>query len=191
MADINFESHLGIQRNTRWFAVRVRTRKEAFSSAALGSRGYQCFSPTYSVRRLWSDRIKEIPEALFPGYVFCRFDAERRLPVLSSPGVIDIVGLGRMPEPIPDEEITAIQKAVELNTSTRPWPYMSVGQRVRVEWGPMAGAEGVLVKVKSSSRIILSIHMLQRSVSVELDERYVVPVSQPNPLLARSSHLSI
>src|SRR6267154_1430921 len=160
---VPIETHFGFQEDIqRWFAIRVRTRKETFSSDVLRSRGYQCFSPTCKVRRLWSDRVKELPEALFPGYVFCRFDIMRRLPILSAPGVIDIVGFGRIPEPIPDEEITAIQKAVELSHSARPWPYMSIGQRVRVESGPMAGTEGVLVRVKNSSRLVLSVHLLQR-----------------------------
>ena len=175
----------------RWFGIRVKTRKEAFSSAALDSRGYECFSPTYTVRRRWSDRVKEVPEALFPGYVFCRFEVQRRVPILTAPGVIEIVGVGRTPEPIPDEEIWALQRAVKLCSSTHPWPYVSVGQRVRSESGPMAGTEGVLVKVKNSSRLILSVHLLQRSVSLELDEQHVVPVSPPNPFVVGSRHLSI
>ena len=186
------ETEFAIQGETpRWFAIRVRTLKETFSSEVLASRGYECFSPTCKVRRRWSDRVKELPEALFPGYIFCRFDVLHRLPILSAPGVIDIVGFGRIPEPIPDEEITAIQKAVEFGNSTRPWPYLTVGQRVRIEVGPMAGMEGVFVRVKNSTRLVLSVHLLQRSVSVELDEKHVIPLSQPNPFLVRSSHLSI
>jgi transcription antitermination factor NusG len=181
----------GARDEQQWFGIRVRTRKEAFSSAALGCRGFQCFSPTYTVRRRWSDRVKEIPEALFPGYVFCRLNIQHRVSVLSAPGVIEIVGLGRTPEPIPDDEIQAIQQAVELCNTTRPWPYVSVGQRVRIEAGPLTGTEGVLLKVKNSSRLILSIHLLQRSIAVELDERHVVPLNPPTPLSARSSHLSI
>src|SRR5260370_5759756 len=192
MSPSDLNPHFEMQSTSqRWFGVRVKTRKEAFSSAALDSRGYECFSPTYNVRRRWSDRVKEVPEALFPGYVFCRFEVQRRVPILTAPGVIEIVGVGRTPEPIPDEEIWALQRAVKLCSSTSPWPYLSAGQKVRIESGPMAGTEGGLVKVKNASRLILSVHLLQRSVSLELDEQHVAPLSPPNPFVLRSRHLSI
>src|ERR1035441_10637910 len=87
------------------FAVRVRSNYERITGAHLKERGYQQFAPSYKSERRWSDRKKEIHQYLFPGYIFCRFDPDDRLSVLTAPGVVDLVGFGRIPEPIPDQEI--------------------------------------------------------------------------------------
>src|SRR5579871_1276954 len=93
-----------------WFAVRVRSNYEKVTETHLRERGYERFSPTYRVEAQWSDRKKEVDRVLFPGYVFCRLDPNNRLPVLSAPGVVGLVGYGKIPAPIPHEEIERIQR---------------------------------------------------------------------------------
>ena len=102
----------------------------------------------YRCRRHWSDRIKEFDAALFPGYIFCRFDPLDRLPILKTPGVIQIVGSNRVPIPLNESEITAVQTLVGSGVSNQPWPFLAVGDRVRVESGPLRGMEGILTAFK-------------------------------------------
>lgn len=158
-----------------WFAIRVRSNFERRVCTALQGSGYQTFLPTYQERRSWSDRIKEVKVPLFPGYTFCRFDPERRLPILQVPGVVNIVSFGSRPEPVPDDEISAVRTMVETDLAVRPWPFLRVGQRVRIRKGPLTGAEGFLVEFKNSFRLVVSITILNRSVAAELDGAWVTP----------------
>jgi transcription antitermination factor NusG len=161
-----------------WFAVNVWTKSEGLVSTALHTRGVETFLPFYTVRKRYSDRVKTVNQPFFPGYVFCRFDACRRLPILSTPGVLSIVSFEGVPAPIDESEISAIRLAVAV-AATKPWTYLAVGERVRVRSGAMAGLEGVLMAVKNQYRLILSITMLQRSIAVELNHADVEPIQNP------------
>jgi transcription antitermination factor NusG len=156
-----------------WLALQTRSRYEGFAANHLSGIGYQVFLPTYQCRRHWSDRVKQIELPLFPGYLFCRFDPHNRLPVLSTPGVIQVVGIGKKPVPVAESEITGIQTLVRSGLPSRPWVLSHVGQRVRIDRGPLAGAEGILTAFRGRHRLVLSITLLQRSVAVEVDEAWV------------------
>lgn len=163
---------------TLWYALQVWSRKEAFVSLHLQSLGYECFLPTHKCQRQWSDRIKELEQPLFPGYLFCRFDFQARRPMVMTPGVIQIVGNGKTPLPIADAEIEKIQIAVASEASRQPWPFIEVGERVRVNYGSLRGLEGILVNIKGSHRVVVSISLLQRSVAVEVDLEWVCAVEK-------------
>jgi transcription antitermination factor NusG len=160
-----------------WYALRIRARHEKLIASALFGKGYDVFLPLYRSRRRWSDRMKELDAPLFPGYLFCRFDVHRRLPILTTPGVIQVVGIGKKIVPVDDTEITAIQSIVTSQLSAEPWPYLCVGQRVRIEKGPLTGVEGILLAAKKGNRVlVVSVTLLQRSVAVEIDEEFVSAV---------------
>lgn len=162
---------------SRWYALQVRQRYEKITSSILKNKGYCEFSPLYQARRRWSDRIALVDIPLFPGYVFCRFDAQdRQVPVVTTPGVIRIVGIGAVPTPVDDAEIQAIQSVIQSGASAEPWPYMQSGDTVRIEHGPLAGMDGFLVERKTGHRLVLSITLLQRSVAVEVDAAFVALV---------------
>jgi len=152
-----------------WYALQIRPRFEKSASRSLRNRGYEEYVPTYTSRRCWSDRIKNIELPLFPGYAFCKFDVQKRLPILLTPGVLSIVGSGKTPERIPESEISSIEKIVASRLACGPWPFVHAGERVSVQRGPLAGLEGTVIEVKSSLRLILSLPLLQRSVAVEID----------------------
>jgi transcription antitermination factor NusG len=152
-----------------WYALQVWSRKEASVSHHLQSLGYECFLPTYKCQRQWSDRVKELEQPLFPGYMFCRFDFQSRRALVMAPSVIQIVGNGKTPLPVADDEIEKIQLAVACEAPRQPWPYIEVGERVRVNYGSLTGLEGILINFKGSHRVVLSISLLQRSVAVEVD----------------------
>jgi transcription antitermination factor NusG len=161
-----------------WFALQVRSRRESCVADYLRGQGYEWLLPLYKCRRRWSDRIKEVQTPLFPGYLFCRFDPQDRLPILKTPGVIQIVGVNRTPVAVDEAEINAIQTMVAAGVPNQPWPFLQVGEKVRIESGSLCGLEGILLDFKGSHRLVLSISLLQRSVAVEIDSAFVASTSQ-------------
>jgi transcription antitermination factor NusG len=163
-----------------WFALQVRTRHEAGVADFLNGKGYEYFLPMYKGRRRWSDRVKEVNSPLFPGYLFCRFNPQNRLPILKTPGVRQIVGYNHVPVAVDEEEINAIRTLVASGLPNHPCPFLEIGNRVRIEAGALRGLEGILLEVKGKRKLVLSITLLQRSVAVEIDSEVVslVPASR-------------
>src|SRR2546427_11898904 len=159
------------QQQWPWFAILARTGREKSTTLLLENLGYQCFLPVSKSRRQWSDRTKELEVPLFPGYLFCRMNPHNRLPVLQTPGVIQIVGVGKSPIPVEEQEIAAIQRVGKSGLPTMPWPYLEVGHVVRIEDGPLHGLTGIVLKIKSGLKLVLSVSLLQRSVAVEIQRR--------------------
>jgi transcription antitermination factor NusG len=163
-----------------WYAVRVKSNFERVVSSQLHRAGFEEYWPTYRSRRRWSDRLKDVDVPLFPGYVFARFDRSHRVPLLQLPGVVEIMGFGRQPSPIPEEEISAVRRILSFSINYFPWPFLRVGQLVQIEFGPLAGLQGIFVQAKGRYRLVVSIEMLQRSVGVEIDRDSVRPVNNPS-----------
>jgi transcription antitermination factor NusG len=159
-----------------WFALRVKSRTEKVVSTIARNKGFEEFVPLYQSRRRWSDRFKSVEMPLFPGYVFCRLNPEFRLPLLTIPGVMGFVGIGKVPVAIEEAEITAIQAAVGAGLFAEPYPFLEVGQRVRLAEGPLTGMEGLLVEVRKQQRLVVSVNMLRRSVAIEIDRQWVRPL---------------
>jgi transcription antitermination factor NusG len=157
----------------RWFAVQVRPRAEKFVAKLLSFKGYEQFLPLYRARNRWSDRTKDIDLPLFPGYVFSRMDASVRGSILTTPGVIRIVGNGHAPVSVEDSEIRALQKIVVADIVREPWPFVEVGQRVHITAGPLCGLEGLVLRVRNDWRLVVSVSLLQRSVSAEIDRTWI------------------
>jgi transcription antitermination factor NusG len=163
--------------NLRWFALQVRTRWESSTAVLLSGKGYETLLPTYHTKKRWNGKVKQTNAPLFPGYVFCQFDALKRLPILVTPGVISVVGRGRVPFPVNDREIAAIQTIVTSGFQAEPWPYLEVGQKIRIEGDSLSGLEGILIQFKGNNRIVVSVSLLRRSVALEIDRDCVRPVS--------------
>jgi transcription antitermination factor NusG len=162
-----------------WFALQVRTRHEAGVADYLQGKGYEYFLPIYKARRRWSDRTKQVNAPLFPGYLFCRFNPQNRLPILKTPGVTQIVGYNHVPVAVDEKEINAIRTLVESGLPNQPCPFLELGNRVRIEAGALRGLEGILLEVKGKRKLVLSITLLQRSVAVEIDSESVSVVPTP------------
>ncbi len=160
-----------------YYAVRVRSNYEQKAVDFL-SASYEVFHPTYRERRQWSDRIKDVDVPLFNGYIFCHMDIEQRLPVLQAPGVLDIVCFGSTFVPAADEEIAALRKIVNSTLFTRPCPYLKVGERVYVEQGPLKGLEGTLLERKTDTLLVVSVHLLQRSIATQVKLEWVRPLTK-------------
>lgn len=168
-----------IQPNTglAWRALKVRTGSESLAASALINRGHEPFLALYEERRRYSDRVKKVQTPAFPGYIFCKFDLRDKVAVLSSPAVLYAVSCFGSIAAVPEEEIEAIRKAIECGG--RPAPYPQVGDRVRIECGPLAGIEGLLTRTDGEDRLVLSVHLIQRSVAVRVDADQVSLVRKP------------
>jgi transcription antitermination factor NusG len=172
------KSEAGSGASLAWYALQVRSRKESYVASQILGQGFECFLPTYKSIRHWSDRKKELEQPLFPGYLFCRFEFQARRPLVTIPGVLQILGNGRVGIPVPDDDISSLRLAVSSGMPKQPWPYLEVGQRVRVNYGTLTGLEGILVNVKGNHRVVLSVTLLQRSVAMEVDIAWLSPVSE-------------
>jgi len=167
-----------LDRPPHWFALRVRSNQERKVALSLATKDIEHLLPLSRQRRRWSDRMRDIEVPLFKGYVFSRFCVERRLPILQTPGVVDIVGHGKMPVPVDDPEMEAIQQIAASSETAEPWPYLRVGTLVRVDRGPLEGLEGRLVAIKKPARLVVSVTLLQRAVAVEIEEYWVTPIAE-------------
>ena len=164
--------------NRHWYALYVNVRCERVTADALHSRGFENFLPLGRTGHRWSDRIKELEVPLFPRYLFCRFSAQDRHRVLTTPSVAYVVGIGNTPVPIPDGEIAALEAVLKSGVASQPWPFLQTGQWVRIEAGSLAGLEGILLDSRGSRRLVISVTLLQRSVAVEVDRLDVAPAAQ-------------
>jgi transcription antitermination factor NusG len=114
-----------MQSCSEWYALQVYQRLEKITALPLNQKGFDLFLPTYTVKRRWSDRVKVVAQRLFPGFLFCRLDPRQRwLPVLTTPGVVSIVGTGKEPIAVPETEIETVRRIVRSATSGEPWPYL-------------------------------------------------------------------
>jgi transcription antitermination factor NusG len=161
-----------------WCAVYTRHQHEKSVSEVLEAKGFEVFLPLYNSTRRWKDRRKVLSLPLFPCYVFVRGAIERRLPVLSTPGVHMIINRGEKVATVPEQEIEAIRRTVEAQLRFQPHPFLHCGDRVRVVRGSLEGVEGILTRKKNLYRLVLSVEMLAQSVSVEIDALDVVPVQR-------------
>ncbi len=166
-----------------WYALQVRPRYEKLVFSILQNKGYDPFLPTCRVIHHWCDRNVEFQQPVFTGYVFCPLDLNSRLmPVLTTPGVLRLVGFGRTPAPVDEKEIASVRRIAESGLPSSPWPMPGIGERVVIERGPLQGLEGILIGLKKRKRLIVSVTLLQRSVAVEVDWDSARPLKPPQPL---------
>jgi len=173
--------------NERWYAAYTRHQHEKCAASSVSGKGIEAFLPLYNVRSLWADRVKTIQKPLFPCYLFVRMDLARRLAVLQTAGVYCLVGTSDGPSSIPDREIESIRCAVNSRLLVEPFPFLKAGDWVLVTSGPLAGAEGILVRKAKGDRLVLSVEMLQRSVAVEIDGYCVEKIGRGRGTLFQAS----
>src|SRR6202163_4161152 len=129
-------SHLGCDPDGgkgRWYALYVRSRHERVVESGLKGKGYDAFAPFYRTKRHRVDRIAERDVPLCPGYVFCHLDSNKRLPILTTPGIVGVVGPGHRPQPVEDAEIASIRTIALSGRPVQPWPFLKSGQRVQLQ----------------------------------------------------------
>jgi transcription antitermination factor NusG len=160
-------------------------------ASGLAMRGYSAFLPLFRSRRQWSDRFQDIDPPLFPGYVFSRLDVNHRLPALLIPGVVRFVGLGKIPVPVDEEEMTAVQAIVESGLFMRPFPFLKIGQTVTIAEGPLRNVTGILTAIDGSDQLIVSISLLQRSLAVALPRHFIRPAEDAGDWAERRRAIAV
>jgi transcription antitermination factor NusG len=158
-----------------WFALHVKSRMEQTAGELLRTKGYETLVPTYKPAESGSS----VRMPLFPSYLFCRFDPNIRCPILTTPGVIRVVGYGKSPAVVCDAEIEAVRRIVLSPLEAKPHEYLHAGQVVIVKLGPLRGVVGKVVRLRNATHLIVSVSLLQRSISVEINSRWVDPVQNP------------
>lgn len=162
----------------RWYAVTVHHQHEKTIARHLTDVGMESFLPLYRTKRTWSDRVKELDIPLFPRFVFARYAFQNRANVLRIPGVRGIVGFGKETAYISETEIAALKAMVSSGLPVQPWPYLKIGDWVRITRGPLQGLEGTLVRQKDSWRVVVSVDLLQRSVAAEVSRLVITPAKR-------------
>jgi len=161
-----------------WYAVYTKPRHERKVNAHLVQEGITAFLPEIERWSRRRDRKKRIFYPIFPGYLFINIELNggSRLKVIKTRGVVRILGHKGVPTAIPEEQIEAIQKALDSRKAISSFPYLKTGQIVRVITGPLDGVEGIFVSEKGKGKLVISVDILQRAVSVEIEETDVEPI---------------
>ncbi len=159
-----------------WYALRTKSRHEKLVRDQLDKQGIEPLLPTVKRLSQWKDRKKEIEVPLFSGYCFVRFGQDAKLPVQKVSGVVEIVGSGSRPEPIPDKEIEALRTLMSSVLPYDPHPYLHEGMAVEVVRGPLQGVHGMLLRKEKRHRLVLGIRLIQQAAAVEIDVNDVVPI---------------
>ncbi len=158
-----------------WYALYTCARHEKHVAEQIKQRRISCFLPVYHSVRRWKDRHKELELPLFPGYVFTRISPQEHLRVLQVAGAVRFVSFNGRPAPVADSEMECLINGLSGRVRAQPHPYLTEGKRVRVRYGPLAPAQGILLRRKDKCRVVLSLALIMRSVSVEVDEADIEP----------------
>ena len=169
-----------------WFVLQVQPRREMAVAHLLDYKGYEHYVPMLLVRRQWSDRVKEYETPALPGYVFCRMDVQFHSLIVTTPGITRILGCGGRPEPVLEPEIRWLQRVFASGSDISRSEFTTAGARVRIQSGPLTGVEGTVVLVKAQKRLVVSVTIMQRSVSTELDANTKILVLDGTRLSAAS-----
>ena len=183
MHALNCSSERSFQRaseaeSLNWYAVQTRARHEKMVAHQLSEKGVPTFLPLVTEVHRWSDRKKKIELPLFGCYLFTRLPAtnEGRLRVLRLDGVFQLVGNCGLGTPIPDEQMETIRRLVEEKLPVSSYPFLQIGQHVRIRSGAMDGIEGILVSHAGDESLIVSVDAIQRSLAVRIEGYDVEPV---------------
>jgi transcription antitermination factor NusG len=187
MKAARINANCGENRNN-WYALFTRHQHEKSVAHALTLKGFKVYLPLYRALRRWQDREKQLWLPLFTCYVFLCEGMDRRIQVLTTPGLLRIVGSGGHPAIVPLDQLDAVRQMVESALRVEPHPFLSSGDRVRVISGPLIGLEGILTRTKAATRLVISMEMLGRSAAVEIDTAQVEKIkSAPLPEFAGSA----
>jgi transcription antitermination factor NusG len=161
---------------TRWYAAYTSAHHEKRVAGQLAARAMEYFLPLYSSRRRWQDRQVHLQLPLFPGYVFVHIRLDQGMRILQIPGVAHLVSVKGRPVPIPDQDIEKLRAGLSPSVCAKPHPFLTVGRRVRIIRGPLLGLEGILIRQKGLTRVVVSLQMIQRSIGVDLATDAVEPI---------------
>ncbi len=161
----------------QWYAIRTRSRHEKIVAEHLKTQGMESFLPLVKRTHKWTDRSKEVELPVFAGYSFVRtvFSSGERLRILQTHGVVGFVGMKNMGIPIPDSQIQDIRRLLASDVPFEERAFLRVGQRVRIRGGSLDGIEGILSAQDQNQTLVVSVDLIQRSLSVRIQGYEVEP----------------
>jgi len=159
-----------------WYAVYTSAHHEKRVAEQLSIRSIEQFLPLYRSVRKWKDRRVELELPLFPGYVFVRTVLSNRLQILQVPGVASLVGFAGTPTALPESDIERLKQGLASGVRAQPHPFLTIGRKVRIKSGPLAGVAGILLRRKNALRVVVSLSLIQRSVALEVDATQLEPI---------------
>jgi transcription antitermination factor NusG len=159
-----------------WYALHTCVNQEKRVAIRLDQQGIEFYLPLYRTVRRRSDRRVTLSLPLFPGYLFVHISMQQRRKVIEIPRVVRLIGGGSTPRPVCDDEIEVLRQGLSGQVHAEPCRYLTKGRRVRVMDGPFQGLEGILAQRRQGSRLVVTLHAIQRSFAVEVGERDVEPI---------------
>ena len=165
----------------QWYAIHTRSNFEKRVADELSAKGIENYLASYEEMHQWKDRKQKVDLPLFPGYVFTRFYdcPEARIAVLRTAGVVRILGQSSGIEAVPEHELETVRSILRSKLPCYAHPFLREGSWVRVRRGALRGMEGLLVRVKNQTRLVVSISLLSQSVAAEVDAGDVEPIQKP------------
>jgi len=154
-----------------WYAIQTFPRHEKRIASQLTFKGVDNYLPIVPRLHQWSDRLKKVDLPLFPCYAFVHIvpSPEQRVRVLRVPGVIGFLGAAGQGLPIPDCQIENIRALLISKIALDPYPFLKIGQRVRIRGGSLDGIEEILVRRNGTNRLVISVDSLERSLSLSVE----------------------
>jgi len=162
--------------NGTWYALYTKSRHEKIVEARLMDKGIKTFLPIREVISQWKDRKKRIYMPLFPSYLFISIGLENIHKAIYTPGVLRVLGTNGTPVPVPTDQINSVRTLVEKTLKYDPHPYLTKGRKIAIKSGPLEGVIGRIIEKRGKHRLVVSIDLIKRSVSVEVDIKDVEPV---------------
>jgi transcription antitermination factor NusG len=153
----------------RWYALHTKSRHEKKIAARLKEKGIVSYLPLHTAYHRWSDRYKAVEEPLFSCYIFVFIALRNRLPVLQTTGAVNLVAFNGIPVWIPESQINAIKQVLANKPSVDIADYFTVGKKVKIVRGPLAGLEGTLSAYKNNHRVLIAIDAIKQAIAVEID----------------------
>jgi transcription antitermination factor NusG len=163
-----------------WYAIWTRSHCERLVAGQLAAKGIPAFLPEMRLRSSRRGALTIVRAPMFPGYLFVRqvMDKACYVEILKTRHIVRVLedGWTRL-TPIPDADMTALQRIVEADVPAFAHPHLSQGQRVSIVDGPLTGIEGVFVRGQADQGcLVISIDLLGRSVAVTIDGTAVAPI---------------
>lgn len=150
-----------------WGVAHTKSRNEKALAHDLIGKNISYFLPM--TWRVWrkSHRTLRSLLPLFSGYLFFCGGENQRLELLRTNRVANVIEVKDQQKLI--AELLQIEQALRAGAPLTPYKYIKAGQRCRVIAGPLFGLEGIVVKTKNVTRLVLQIDMLGQAASVEID----------------------
>ena len=154
--------------NISWHVLHVISNHEKRVAQHLVVRAVEHYLPLYTERVKWTDRTVVTERPLFSGYVFARYIPQDRRSVISTPGVLRLLGDEEW-NLVSCTELDNIRAGLAGGLLLRPHPSVAVGTPVRVRSGIFAGVEGVVTEIRHQCKVIITLSAVRQCFSIQVE----------------------